>query len=181
MYSNNLWGQSVQYKLNVMNSEAKNQNLLGDAEREMIEIFVRLADILSLPRSVGEIYGLLYVSDEPLCLDDCRERLNISKGSTSQGLKFLRSFGAVRTVYVPGDRKDFYVAETQLRKMVSGFASEQIQPHVKSGRDRLNRLNELVANDAGDRAEFLLERIQLLENWHKRADRMLPMVIKFIQ
>lgn len=167
--------------MNIMKVDAVSEERLTEIEREVIELFVRLADVLSLPRSVGEIYGLLYVSPQPLTLDRCHQRLNISKGSTSQGLKFLRSFGAVKTVYVPGDRKDYYVAERQLRKMVSGFAKEEILPHVKRGRERLDRLRELVDQETDDTARTELEeRLQTLENWHRQADRLLPIVLKFM-
>lgn len=146
----------------------------------MIALFVRMADVLNLPRSVGELYGILFISTDPLCLDDCRLRLNISKGSTSQGLKILRSFGAIRTVYIPGDRKDYYVAETSLRKIASGFASEQIQPHVASGADRIDRIRALLDRHVGEEREDLLEKIDLLENWQRRAGKTLPLVLKLI-
>lgn len=154
--------------------------MLGELEREVIELFVRMADVLNLPRSVGEIYGILFVSTEPLCLDDCRIRLNISKGSTSQGLKILRSFGAIRTVYIPGDRKDHYVAETSLRKMASGFASEQIQPHVASGEERIERIRELLSQYESDEKEALLEKVDMLGNWQRRAGKTLPLILKLI-
>jgi len=154
--------------------------MLGELEREVIELFIRMADVLNLPRSVGEIYGLLFISSDPLCLDDCRIRLNISKGSTSQGLKILRSFGAIRTVYIPGDRKDHYVAEISLRKMASGFASEQIRPHVDSGKERIERIRELLDGQDGEDRETLEEKIDLLENWQKRAGKMLPLILKLI-
>ncbi len=156
------------------------EGTLTDLEREVIELFVRMADVLNLPRSVGEIYGLLFISPEPLCLNDCRIRLNISKGSTSQGLKILRSFGAIRTVYVPGDRKDHYVAETSLRKMASGFAGEQIRPHVDSGKERIERIRELLDEQVGGDREALQEKIELLENWQKRAGKTLPLILKLI-
>jgi DNA-binding transcriptional regulator GbsR (MarR family) len=139
-----------------------------------------MADVLNQPRSVGEIYGLLFISSDPLCLDDCRIRLNISKGSTSQGLKILRSFGAIRTVYIPGDRKDHYVAETSLRKIASGFAGEQIQPHVHSGKERIARIRELLDGQDGAERETLAEKIDLLENWQKRAGKTLPLILKLI-
>ena len=84
---------------------------LSELEKEVVEIFVRIAGVLSLPRSVGELYGVLFISPEPMCIDDLMLKLKISKGSTSQGLKILRSFGAVNPVYVAGDRRDFYAAE----------------------------------------------------------------------
>jgi DNA-binding transcriptional regulator GbsR (MarR family) len=153
---------------------------LSELEREVIELFIRMADVLSLPRSVGEIYGLLFISSDPLCLDDCRIRLNISKGSTSQGLKILRSFGAIRTVYIPGDRKDYYVAETSLRKIASGFAGEQVQPHVHNGKERLVRIRELLDAHEGSDQETLQEKVDLLDNWQKRAGKTLPLILKLI-
>lgn len=153
---------------------------LSELEREVIALFVRMADLLNLPRSVGEIYGMLFISTEPLCLDDCRLRLNISKGSTSQGLKILRSFGAIRTVYVPGDRKDYYVAETSLRRIASGFASEQIQPHVASGKERIERIRELLQQHEGEDRDRVEEKVDLLDNWQTRANKTLPLILKLI-
>ncbi len=164
--------------MNIMNGVVQPRERLGELEREVIELFIRMADVLNLPRSVGEIYGLLFISPDPLCLDDCRIRLNISKGSTSQGLKILRSFGAIRTIYIPGDRKDYYVAETSLRKIASGFAGEQIRPHVDSGKERIERIRELMAEQ--DEPEALEEKIDLLENWQKRAGKTLPLILKLI-
>ena len=170
----------VQYFLNIMNDAVEKTRVLNEFEREVIALFVRMADMLNLPRSVGEIYGILFVSADPLCLDDCRIRLNISKGSTSQGLKILRSFGAIRTVYIPGDRKDYYVAETSLRKIASGFAQEQIQPHVASGEDRLVRIRELLDAYEAENKDDLLEKVELLENWQRRAGKTLPLILKLI-
>ncbi len=43
-------------------------------------------------------------------MDDLIERLNLSKGSASQGLKYLQDLGAVRAVYAGGDRRTHYEA-----------------------------------------------------------------------
>jgi DNA-binding transcriptional regulator GbsR (MarR family) len=163
-----------------MNGVSEKTRALSEIESEVIAVFLRMADMLNLPRSVGEIYGVLFISSKPLCLDDCRIRLNISKGSTSQGLKILRSFGAIRTVYIPGDRKDYYVAETSLRKIASGFASEQIQPHVASGEDRIARIRELLDAYESDEKEDLSDKVDLLENWQRRAGKTLPLILKLI-
>lgn len=161
-----------------MNSDVSTKSMSA-LESEVVALFVRVADLLNLPRSVGELYGVLYISEEPLCLDDLRLKLRISKGSTSQGLKILRSFGAIRKVYVPGDRKDFYVAESSLRKIVGGFASEQIQPHLESGSERLEQIRVLLEEEEG-RSEAMEERVERLENWQKRANQVLPVVLKLI-
>ena len=155
---------------------------LSELEKEVVEVFVRVAGVLSLPRSVGELYGLLFISPRPLCIGDCMKKLKISKGSTSQGLKILRSFGAIKTVYVPGDRKDFFEAEAQLRKVVSGFVNEQVRPHLESGKARMARIEALVSSEENaENHEFFETRIQRLRGWQKRASSLMPFALNFIK
>src|SRR5436190_23572761 len=102
---------------------------LTSLETEIIDFFVQLSRLLGQPRSLAEIYGLLFISARPLAMDHLIERLNLSKGSASQGLKFLRNIGAVKTVYVPGDRRAHYEAVAELRNLVTRFLRDQIVPH----------------------------------------------------
>lgn len=157
------------------------QTTLSELEKEVIDIFVRMAGVLSLPRSVGELYGLLFISPEPLCINDCMKKLNISKGSTSQGLKILRSFGAVKPVYVSGDRRDFFEAESALRKIVTGFVSEQVRPHLDNGKERMAQLESLVATAPDEERAFFEERVGQLKGWQKRANLLLPFALNFIK
>ena len=71
---------------------------LDSFQLQAISFFVHAFAALSLPRSIGEIYGLLFSTEEALSLDDIIERLRISKGSASEGLRWLRSLGAVNPV-----------------------------------------------------------------------------------
>ena len=154
---------------------------LSKLENEVIDIFVRIAGVLSLPRSVGELYGILFITPDPMCIDDLMKKLSISKGSTSQGLKILRSFGAVIPVYVAGDRRDFFTAEEELRTVVSGFVNEQIRPHLASGRERVKRIEKLLVDEEAGRKEFVTERIERLTGWQKRANALLPFALNFIK
>ena len=153
---------------------------MNKIELEIISIFVRLADLLNLPKTVGEIYGLLFISEDPMCLDDLMNKLKISKGSTSQGLKILRSFGALKKIYIPGDRKDYYLAEDSLRKIANGFANEQIQPHLESGSERLEYIRGLIIEDDKLNKKFVKEKIKKLENWEAKANMFLPLALKLI-
>ena len=89
-------------------------SLLSEVERSIIELFVDGVRVIGLPKSVGEIYGLLFASRDPLSLDDLVMRLGISKGSASQGLRMLRGLGAVtETEGQPGGRRTYFRAEVQ--------------------------------------------------------------------
>lgn len=155
---------------------------LTQVEREVIAFFVRMANLLGMPRSIGEIYGLLFISPRPLHMDELRMRLGLSKGGTSLGLKLLRSFGAVRTVYVPGDRRDHFAAELELRHLVGGFLKEKVHPHLDTGGERIERMAALVeALPSGADTEEVQRRLERLRNWHERARRFLPVAETMIR
>lgn len=157
------------------------QGDLAPLDVEVIDLFVSAVKLLGIPKSIGEIYGLLYVSPEPLPLDTLVERLRISKGSASQGLRFLRNLGAVKAVYVAGSRRDHFTAETELKRLASGVIKGEFQPHVENGEVRLARLADMAGNaGAGSDGEFYRERIGKLRNWHRQASRLLPLVLKFL-
>ena len=68
-----------------------------------IEIFVAAADAFRMPKSVGEIYGLLFVSLQPVPLEHILRTLHMSRGTAGQALRLLRNIGAVKRVYA-GER-----------------------------------------------------------------------------
>lgn len=143
-------------------------------ELESIDFFVRLMSMLGMPRSVGEIYGLLYFSKDPLPMDQIASRLGISIGSASQGLRTLRSLKAVRTAYVAGDRRDHYFAETEFRRLFSNFIKDEIMPHLDSAKDRISRMEKSLPEQSPEEDEFYAVRIEKLRRLTKAGGRLLP-------
>ena len=143
-------------------------------EVESIDFFVRMMSILGLPRSVGEIYGVLYFAESPLSMDEISSRLKISMGSTSQGLKTLRSLKAIRTSYVQGDRKDHYIAETEFRRLFSNFIKEDILPHLDSAAERISSMENHVMANSEINQEFYTTRIEKLKRLTKAGRKLLP-------
>jgi DNA-binding transcriptional regulator GbsR (MarR family) len=155
---------------------------LSALEVEVIDLFVNAVKLLGIQKSVAEIYGFLFVTPAPLPLDEIVERLQISKGSASQGLKVLRKLGAVKAVYVPGERRDHFEAETELKKLVAGFFRQELAPRMESGEARLGRLRALqVATVEGPaRQDFYNERLRKLANWHSKGMAFLPLLVNLM-
>lgn len=150
-------------------------------ERQVVDFFVDGVKVLGLPKSIGEIYGLLFVSREPLSLDDLVEALGISKGSASQGLRALKGLGAIREVQVGTERRAYFVASVELKRLVGGFIREQIRPHLESGRGKIAKLDEAAKRESDpDRREFLRDRLDRLERWLKNGGRVLPVIQKLL-
>jgi DNA-binding transcriptional regulator GbsR (MarR family) len=150
---------------------------LDDWEDAVIDLFLHAANSFGLPKSYGQIYGLLFCRDHPLAMDEVMKLLQISKGSASQGLRALRQLGAVSSVFAPGDRKERFVAESRLRKLVGGFLREQADPHLEKGTARLKQIESLVngLQDVDTRKRGA-RRHEILSGWHRQMSRLLPWV-----
>ena len=140
------------------------------------EFFADTVKVLGLPKSVGEIYGALFISKQPLSLDDLVEQLEISKGSGSQGLKMLRTLGAVSEVGGLEGRKVFYQADVELKSLMGGIIREKIRPHLSKAKEEIKQMEDTNTN--GD--AHYDERIKKLGSWRKRAGMLLPILQKVL-
>ena len=156
---------------------------LSELQIEIISVFVRLLHVIGLPKSAGEIYGLLFTSVVPMVFEEVAAKLEMSNGSVSQGLRMLRALGAVQKAYVPGDRRDHYLAETDIHKLAAGFLRENVEHHLLGGEARLSRLCSLVSHaDPGQdpTRDFLEERVEMLKTWNQQARVILPMIVQVL-
>ena len=148
---------------------------LSPFQIQTVSLFVRAAEALSLPRSAGQVYGLLFSTPQPLNLDEMTGLLQASRGGTWEGLDWLREMGAVEKVVLPGVRKDHYRPEINLRKLASGVLRLRIEPHLQNGRDHLEALEASVDAQSPD-AEFQRTRLGKVETWHRLINDLLPMI-----
>ena len=150
---------------------------LDDWEIAVVDLFLNAANSFGLPKSYGQIYGLLFCRDESLSMGEVMELLQISKGSASQGLRALKQLGAVNLVFERNDRKERFLAEIRLRKLVSGFIREQGEPHLDKGLARLKQIETLLVDlDDSDSCKRGSRRHEVLSGWHRQMSRLLPLV-----
>ncbi|WP_395719682.1 GbsR/MarR family transcriptional regulator [Prosthecobacter sp.] len=89
---------------------------LGAWDREVarfIDAAGNTTHSFGLGKLIGRLFALLYLSPEPLCLDQIADKLKISKASASITVRHLAAWNAVNKVEVENaaDRRDFYEAE----------------------------------------------------------------------
>jgi DNA-binding transcriptional regulator GbsR (MarR family) len=150
-------------------------------EAEVIGLFVQLSRIIGQPRSYAELYALLFLSPQPLTMDNLIGRLGISKGSASQGLSFLRKIGAVRAVPLPSRRATHYEAVAELRHLAVGFLQDQILPQVEDSQERLRQIVAMVAKLPARERARVSGRITMLQSWSKRTRQFLPIVVDMLE
>lgn len=167
-------------------SNGKPVHVLSKTRLETIEACGRVCQVFGLPRSLGQIYGLLYLAPDPLSLDSIAELLGISKASASIGTRQLAGWGGIRQVWVPGDRRDHFEAEPELGNLLRSGVKDFLKPRLTSGQKRLERLNESLENDLSHGAlsredyKFCSDRLKKFAHLQKRLQTLVPLAEKLL-
>jgi len=149
-------------------------------ENDLVDFFVDAADLLGVPKSVAAIYGIVFASPVPLSFADIESRLDISKGSVSQGLRVLKEVGALKEVSSAEDRVELFTPDLELRKLVGRFLENRLQRQLASGSARLASLGKAVPGRNGE-ATVRRERVKQLQSWHSKAKALLPVAKTFLK
>lgn len=141
---------------------------------------------VGLPRSTGQIYGLLYLSPQPLPLEEISALLSISKASASTGSRQLLAWQVIRQVWVPGDRRDFFEVRGELREVIRTIYENLVRPKMDKA-DR--KITGFTSNLEADKAEgaisdgdyqFCLDRLRQLDKIQGRLKTLLPLAEKLM-
>jgi DNA-binding transcriptional regulator GbsR (MarR family) len=130
-------------------------------------------------RSVGQIHALLYLCDRPVHAEEICDALVLARSNVSTGLKELQSYGIVRRTHVQGDRRDHFVAETDLWDMLMRIASERKRREIDPTIALLGQLSaQLEGRDdvpahVRERIARMHEFIGTLSGWYDQV-RVLP-------
>ncbi len=149
----------------------------------MIESFVmhfgEMGSRWGFNRTVGQMYALLVVNQEPLSANDIAEALSISRGNVSMGLKELQSWRLVQTHHVAGDRKDYYKALGSIWDMANKVFEERRKREMDPTLSLLRDI--LIETPANEKEEYAQQRLseihELLESisqWSEELQRLSP-------
>lgn len=145
-------------------------------ERAVVAFFVDAAQLLGIPKSVAAIYGICFANAEPLGFAEIHERLEISSGSISQGLKALREIGALRVVQSRNEKRDRFEPDLELKKLIRHYIDGRLEKQLNTGRLRLQAMEQVVPRDSGMESGILRPRLQSLCEWHDKTRALLPLV-----
>ena len=164
-------------------------NKLEATRRRFIEAGGHTTQSLGFGRIIGQIYALLYLTPKSLCLDDIVAELGVSKASVSISVRQLQNWSAIKSVWVKGDRKDYYEAETDFNKLIRNGLLEIIRKKLDTAGGQLalaeSSLRDALAETNGDCSEELqvvADRLERAKQFHSRINGLLsnPLVDRLL-
>ncbi len=138
------------------------QPLWREAELRAADAMGRLMEFWGFRRHMGRLWTILYLSPEPMTTGELAETLRLSSSAVSLSLGELVHWGAVRKTWRPGERKDFYQAESSVWKLLRRVYE----------RRELNLIREAIDAFAGAQRVLDQARGQLAGEDRRRVDYM---------
>jgi DNA-binding transcriptional regulator GbsR (MarR family) len=132
------------------------------------------------PKGMGSIFAVLYLSPGPLSLDELVSQTSLTKGAVSTNVRGLTRLGLIHPVSQMGDRRDYYIAETDFYRAVRAI----LQERRNSDFDRAvatvqGTLDQLEQGDRSDpERAFLLERLRALKDFFDALDALVNAVTR---
>ena len=148
------------------------------ARRRFIEAGGHTTQLFGLGRIMGQLYALLYLSPRPLCLDEIVKELGVSKASVSTTVRQLERWTAVKRVWVRGDRRDFYEAETDFQLLMKQGVLATLRKKLEAAGTQLAVVESCLA-EAGssgrqnEEMEVIVTRVKKAKRFHGQISGLL--------
>jgi HTH-type transcriptional regulator, glycine betaine synthesis regulator len=147
-----------------------------EIRQEFVEGLSRISRFWGFPKGVGAVFGVLYLSPEPLPLDEIARQTGLTKGAISTNVRALARMGLVQLSSRLGDRKDYYEAQTDFYRSIRSILAERQNTEFARAVETVRHTLEELKGGRGsmDEAErkFLITRIQALQDFFDAIDSL---------
>ena len=147
-----------------------------ELDRETIAFWVEVADLIGVSRSIGEVYAVIFLANQPLNADDIVGKLGVSRSGAGQALKQLVDIGAIRPASGVQSRKDHYEIQTDLGVLVRLFLNSRMIPRIE---ELARRRAGLAAQAQQSGVQHLITRYEKLDRWGDKTTPLLALLKTF--
>lgn len=154
------------------------------AKEHFIKGMCSIALFWGFPEEAGAVYAVIYLSEEPISLDEIAERAGLNKISVGKIIKHLVRLTAVNRHDDPGSRKYLYSVETDFWKVTKDILSErennEFDDALSTVGESLDMLHESPLADMGDpETAFYIDRVNKMKKFFHEIDHIVRTILAF--
>ena len=128
---------------------------LKEAKDKFIHTWGTLATQWGINRTMAQIHALLLLSPKSMNADEIMADLQISRGNVNMNLRDLMDWGLIYKQLLPGERKEYFIAEKDIWKVAKQIAKERRRREITPLIDAMQDLKEGISPDSVEKEEFL--------------------------
>ncbi len=155
---------------------------LAQLKQEFTEGLSQISRFWGFPKGMGAIFAVLYLSPQPLSLDEIAAQTGLTKGAISTEVRTLARMGLVHRSSKIADRKDYYEAETDffasIRSLLKERQNSEFDRAVRSVSETLAKIEAGEVSGDKDEIQFMYKRVKALQEFFDALDNLTKAVIK---
>lgn len=155
-----------QYKQSEQTPQSEEQSAaeeLRQVRSLVVNSIAQTMDHYGVNATTGLLYGLMYFHNDPITLDEMCDKMGMSKGSMSTGVRKLQENKMVHRIFRPGSRKDLYRAEEDFHKNFINFFCRRWEDEVTINMKAIDEAEQHYQRllDSGDLPEAIRHEIAI--------------------
>lgn len=149
----------------------------NEAKAQFIQTWGKLGSEWGINRTMAQVHAILLISPTPLCTEDIMEQLNISRGNTNMNVRDLINWSLVHKELIPGDRKEYFVAEKDIwevaRKIIAERKKRELEPVIRV----LQQLKNVEGDKESSEIKEFTSMMNQLDSFVGKMDKSVGMLI----
>jgi DNA-binding transcriptional regulator GbsR (MarR family) len=151
---------------------------LIEAKQQFISNWGAFGTHWGINRTMAQIHALLLVCPDPVTQDDIMEELDISRGNVNMNIRELINWGLVERVVLTGERKEFFLAEKDIWKVVKQIVKERKKRELEPMLQLLDKLETVEGDKKDKNVKAFVDTIAGIKKLGRQADKTLDTMIK---
>lgn len=156
-----------------------NSYSLEDAVDLLVEALGQQSSFWGFGKTTGEIFGVLYMSSEPLTLGEIAQALKVTKGNISVAIRNLEHLGMVRRSWQRGDRKIYFTAENDFWKITRSVLEQRHKPEFDHSFHLIERSLALAHQSVpSQEKDDIISRLDNLSSFYRSLDAVVAALLR---
>lgn len=149
---------------------------LKEAKDRFIHTWGTLSTQWGINRTMSQIHALLLLSEKALNADEIMEELQISRGNVNMNLRDLISWGLIFKQLIPGERKEYFVAEKDIWKVTRQISRERRRRELTPLLDAMQDIRTGLKDKNSEEVQGILKIVNEIDAVASLADSTLELI-----
>lgn len=158
--------------------EISKQMKFPEAKKQFIQTWGTLGSEWGINRSMAQVHALLLIAPKPLTTEDVMAELSISRGNANTNLRDLINWTLVSKELVPGDRKEYFIAEKDIWEIARRIAKERKRREIEPVLKVLGQLKEFEGTKSNIDHKAFTETVSNLTDFVGKMDKSVDVMLK---
>ncbi|WP_028982519.1 GbsR/MarR family transcriptional regulator [Sporocytophaga myxococcoides] len=149
----------------------------AEGKKQFIQTWGKLGSEWGINRTMAQVHALLLIAPKPLSTEEIMEELSISRGNANMNIRDLISWNLVHKELVPGDRKEYFLAEKDIWEIAKRISRERKRREIEPVKNVLHQLQEVEGDRSKEDVKAFTDMMNQLGGFVDKMDKSVDIML----